>query len=613
MIRQAVILAGGLGSRLKGRTEAMPKGFIEIDGHKIVEWSVQKLIAAGIEEIIIGTGHCAEWYEALAAKYRVIRTVKNENYASTGSMGTLLRCAPLISGDFLLLESDLIYDSIGLHVLLNEQRRNVILASGATNSGDEVYLEADSSFVLQNLSKDKTEVAHISGELTGISRLTKDSLGAMCAYASEHEADAPKMDYEHAMRAVSSSGKTPIFVRKIEYFAWREIDCEEHLQAAEKLVYPRIKENEELRAVRREVLLNPGPATTTDSVKYAQVQADICPREGEFGELMEWCARELTAFVADPAEYETVMFGCSGTGADEAMVCSVVPEDGRLLVIDNGSYGNRLEKIAGVYKLNFDVFKSSTYEPIDIALLEKEFASKKYTHLAAVYHETTTGLLNPLDVICPLAKKYGLVTIIDAVSAYCGIPMDLKTLGIDFMASTSNKNIQGMAGVGFVICKRSELEKTKNIPIRNYYLNLYDQYRYFHETKQTRFTPPVQTFYALRQAIIETKVETVATRAERYAACHRTLVAAIKKMGLKMLVDEKYQSGLITAILEPENPKYDFTALHDFARRHSFTIYPGKLGNINTFRIANIGDIQVGEMRRFTELLEEYMHEIGVC
>ena len=170
-----------------------------------------------------------------------------------------------------------------------------------------------------------------------------------------------------------------------------------------------------------------------------------------------------------------------------------------------------------------------------------------------------------------------------------------------------------MAGVGFVICKRSELEKTKSIPIRNYYLNLYDQYRYFHETKQTRFTPPVQTFYALRQAIIETKVETVAARAERYAACHRTLVAAIKKMGLKMLVDEKYQSGLITAILEPENPKYDFTALHDFARRHSFTIYPGKLGNINTFRIANIGDIQVDEMRRFIVLLEEYMHGIDVC
>ncbi|MGP1532412.1 MAG: 2-aminoethylphosphonate aminotransferase, partial [Treponema sp.] len=181
------------------------------------------------------------------------------------------------------------------------------------------------------------------------------------------------------------------------------------------------------------------------------------------------------------------------------------------------------------------------------------------------------------------------------------------------MASTSNKNIQGMAGVGFVICKRSELEKTKNIPIRNYYLNLYDQYRYFHETKQTRFTPPVQTFYALRQAIIETKVETVTARAERYAECHRTLVAAIKKMGLKMLVDEKYQSGLITAILEPENPKYDFTALHDFARRHSFTIYPGKLGNINTFRIANIGDIQVYEMRRFIVLLEEYMHGIDVC
>ena len=613
MIRQAVILAGGLGSRLKDKTQTMPKGFLEIDGHKIVEWSVQKLIAAGVEEIIIGTGHCSEWYEDLAAKYHIIKTVKNERYAATGSMGTLAVCAPYVTGPFLLLESDLIYDSIGLHVLINEQRRDVILASGATHSGDEVYLEADDASILRNLSKNKEELAHISGELTGISRLTKETLNVMCAYAAEHITDLPKMEYEHAMRFASAAANNPIGIRKIEYYSWCEIDCEEHLEKAVNFIYPRIKENEELRTIRREVLLNPGPASTADSVKYAQAQADICPRESEFGEVMDWCAHELTAFVADPDTYVTVMFGCSGTGADEAMVCSAVPENGRLLVIDNGSYGNRLATIAGVYKLNFDVFKSSTYEPLDLQLLEKELSSKKYTHLAAVYHETTTGLLNPLEIIGPMAKKYGLVTIVDAVSAYCGIPMNLDKLGIDFMASTSNKNIQGMAGVGFVICKKTELEKTKDIPIRNYYLNLYDQYQYFLKTKQTRFTPPVQTFYALRQAIIETKVETVAARAERYAACHRVLVSAIKKMGLKMLVDEKYQSGLITAILEPENPQYSFTALHDFASRYAFTIYPGKLGNIGTFRIANIGNIQVEEMERFIERLHEYMHGIGQC
>lgn len=609
MIRQAVILAGGLGSRLKDRTAAMPKGFLEIDGHAIVEMSVRKLIESGIQEIIIGTGHCGEWYDRLAEKYGIITTVRNENYAATGSMGTLEVCAPSVTGDFLLLESDLIYDAVGLAVLINEDRSNVMLASGATNSGDEVYLETDGSGCLQALSKNRADLPRIDGELVGITRLTKRMLDRMCAFAQAHYQDKPKMEYEHAL---VEAGKTdPVAVRKIEYYAWREIDDESHLAMATTEIYPRIVENESLRAVRREVLLNPGPATTADSVKYAQVVADICPREQEFGAMMEWVAEELTAFAADPAEYTTVMFGCSGTGADEAMISSVVPEDGSILIVNNGSYGNRMAKIAAVHKLNCTVFKSSTYEPIDIAALEKEFATKKYTHLGIVYHETTTGLLNPLERICPLAKKYGMVTIVDAVSAYCGMTMDLKQLGIDFMASTSNKNIQGMAGIGFVICSRTELEKTKDIPVRNYYLNLYDQHRYFIETKQTRFTPPVQTLYALRQAIVETKIETVEKRAERYAECWRILVAAVKKLGLKMLVAEEHQSRLITAILEPDTPAYSFDALHDFAARNHFTIYPGKLGNIHTFRIANIGDIRPEEMRQFTELLGEYMRSIG--
>ena len=149
--------------------------------------------------------------------------------------------------------------------------------------------------------------------------------------------------------------------------------------------------------------------------------------------------------------------------------------------------------------------------------------------------------------------------------------------------------------------------------MRSFYFNIYDQYQYFQKTKQTRFTPPVQSFYALRQAIIETKQETVEKRFERYTACWNILIAAIKKMGLKMLVQEENQSHLITAILEPNFPKYDFEELHNIAKAHSFTIYPGKLGNIHTFRIANIGDIRPTEMERFTGVLFDYMHNIGVC
>jgi len=609
MIKQAVIVAAGLGSRLKEKTVSKPKGFLELGGIAIVEWSVQKLLACGIEKIIIGTGYHAEAYDELAKKYPLIQTAFSVDYEKTSSMATLSVCAPHVTDDFLLLESDLIYDSIGLAVLCNDIHENVILASGATNSGDEVYLETANGSFLKALSKNKAELSSIYGELVGITKISPALLAAMCAYYEKKEPESPKLDYEHVIMACTASN--PVFIRKIENYAWREIDDESHLEMARKVILPLIQENESLRQIRREVLLNPGPATTSDSVKYAQVCADICPREKEFGDVMKWVCKELTAVVADPSEYETVFFGGSGTAADEAMISSCVTEAGHILIVDNGSYGERLAKIASVYKINHTVFKSSTYEKIDIAALENEFKTGKYTHLGIVYHETTTGLLNPLDIICPLAKKYNMITIVDAVSIYAGMPMNLSKLGIDFMASTSNKNIQGMAGVGFVICKKDELEKTKNIPMRNYYLNIYDQYAHFSKTGQTRFTPPVQTLYALRQAILETKQETVEKRWERYTECWRILVDAVKKFNLKMLVKEEDQSHLITAIFDPETPKYSFEDLHDLSRKHEFTIYPGKLGNINTFRIANIGDIKPHEMKRFTEVLKGYLDTIG--
>jgi 2-aminoethylphosphonate-pyruvate transaminase len=368
----------------------------------------------------------------------------------------------------------------------------------------------------------------------------------------------------------------------------------------------------ELPKVRREVLLNPGPATTTDSVKYAQVCPDICPREKEFGDIMEWICNELSLMAGKPGRIETVLFGGSGTAANEVMISSCVPDNGKLLIIDNGAYGVRFAKIASVYKLSFEVFKSSGFEPLDCDAIKSKLIEGSFTHFAIVYHETTTGLLNPAPELCRFCHERGIITIIDAVSAFGAIPIDMDRDGFDFMASTSNKNIQGMAGVAFVFCRKEALEKTSTFPMRNYYLNLWDQYIHFKRTKQTRFTPPVQTLYALRQAIIETKLEGIENRYKRYVSCWNELVSTLKKIGLSMLVPEEIQSKLITAIIEPSSPKYSFETLHDLARACAFTIYPGKLSGANTFRIANIGDIQPEEMAVFANILEEYMRLIGI-
>ncbi len=367
-----------------------------------------------------------------------------------------------------------------------------------------------------------------------------------------------------------------------------------------------------MKPVKRNILLNPGPATTTDTVKYAQVVPDICPREKEFGELMRSITRDLTSIAADTGKYVTVLFGGSGTAAVEAMLTSAVGTSGKVLIINNGAYGKRQTEIADAFGIDYVEFKSSPLEPIDFNALEEAVVKHKdsLTHISMVHHETTTGLLNDITAVGDLCRKYGLLLIADTVSSYAGIPMDMEKSNISFMASTSNKNIQGMAGICFVIANKADLLALKDKPVRNFYLNLYKQYEYFEKTGQTRFTPPVQTMYALRQAIDEALEEGVEKRYERYSACWKVLLEGLEEAGLEYLVDIENQSHLITTIKEPDLPGYSFDNLHDYMMERDFTIYPGKVGELNTFRIANIGDIYPEDMRKFTGLLVEYMKNL---
>lgn len=244
MTKQAVIVAGGLGSRFGGRTTLMPKGFIEIEGIPMVERSVQKLIKAGIEEIIIGTGHCSEWYDKLAEKFPCIKTVRNDDYENTSSMGTLSVCVPYIKGSFLLLESDLIYDINGLSVLINDERENVILASGPSNSHDEVFLKTNEEGNLINVSKDKAIIPEPSGELVGITKISKDAILKMDNYYKSNLDTLKKLDYEHALVELAKTDY--VYLNKIEDYAWTEIDDEQMLDRALSLIYPKIKQNEKI-------------------------------------------------------------------------------------------------------------------------------------------------------------------------------------------------------------------------------------------------------------------------------------------------------------------------------------------------------------------------------
>lgn len=371
--------------------------------------------------------------------------------------------------------------------------------------------------------------------------------------------------------------------------------------------------------IKRNILLNPGPATTSDTVKFAQVVPDICPREKEFGDVMEFVSKELTNFVGSNDKYTTILFGGSGTASVEAILSSVV-DDGTIIIINNGAYGKRMCEIAEIYNLNYIEFKSSPIEEIKLNELEEiikthnseSIRSDKtpISHIAVIHHETTTGILNDIKSIGSICEKYEIDMIVDAMSSFAGIPIDMDEMNIKYLASSSNKCIQGMAGISFVIANKESLETTKNIKQRNLYLNIYKQYSYFKDNYQMRFTPPVQVLYALKQAIIEAKEETIENRYERYKECCKILWNGLDKLNLKKLVNEKVSSMLLTSIIEPKIEGYCFDDLHDYLYNKGFTIYPGKVSSENTFRIANIGKIYPENMNKFIEILEEYFATI---
>jgi 2-aminoethylphosphonate aminotransferase len=367
------------------------------------------------------------------------------------------------------------------------------------------------------------------------------------------------------------------------------------------------------RKIKRNILLTPGPATTTDSVKDAQVVPDICPREREFRKIMRQIRKDLVKIVKGDGNYTSILFAGSGTAMMDACIGSVVPPNKKIAIVNNGAYGERMVRIAQAYQISYVEIVFGWDKIIDLekisGILEGD---KDIACLAMVHHETTTGVLNPLKEVGGIVKENNCSFIVDAVSSFAGIPIDIKDCKIDFMFSASNKCIQGMAGIGFVICRKDELEKTKDYSSRSFYLNLYQQYDCFEKTGEMRFTAPVQVTYALRQAIKEYFEEGGGNRYRRYTKNWQTLRRGLKELGFKFLLKEEEESRLLTTVLALEHPNYHFKKLYDLLYEKGFTIYPGKIGKENTFRLANIGAINHHDIEDFLRALRKTLLELGI-
>jgi 2-aminoethylphosphonate-pyruvate transaminase len=367
-----------------------------------------------------------------------------------------------------------------------------------------------------------------------------------------------------------------------------------------------------MKQVARKILLNPGPATTTDTVKQAMVVEDICPREKDFGKLLDSIKEDLVKVVHGGEEYIAALFTASGTGGLEAAITSAVPKEKKILIIDNGAYGARMANIASTYGIDVILYKVAYGDFPDLNHVEKLLKENKdVSHLAVVHHETTTGILNPVQAICDLAKKFGVEVIVDCMSSYAGIPIDIKRWGAGYLISSSNKCIQGMPGMVFVIFKKALLLELKNQK-RSYYFDLYSQYVGFEKTGQMQFTPPVQVAYALRQAIDEYFTEGEANRWNRYEENWKVLCSGLKKLGFEFLLSDQYQSKILLAIKEPSSPRYNFDAMHDYLYQRGYTIYPGKGAKEATFRLSVLGDLYKKDIENFLAELKGYLLHAGI-
>jgi len=360
--------------------------------------------------------------------------------------------------------------------------------------------------------------------------------------------------------------------------------------------------------MRDDIILTPAPANTTDSVKLAQIIPDICPREPEFGELLESINKDLLKVVYANDDYTSILLTGSGTAAIESVISSV-PKKG-LLVIQNGKYGERIRQMAQIYKIPIIEITSPYYTyKLDNNTIEAHinYYRNLIDSVVIVHHETTTGILNDIISIGKIVKKYNLTYIIDAISSIGGRKIDVNKCQADFIIGSANKCLQGLPGISFIIAKKTSLEKCKYNG-KNYYLNLYKNYEYFKYYKQTLFTPAIQICYALKQALNEYFLEGEYNRRTRYFLNWGTLVDRMIALGFKKLLNDEDESRLVTTFIEPE--EFDFQIFHDKLKQRGFVIYPGKLDNKKTFRIGNIGDIDYHHIQLFIKAVKEVINEI---
>ena len=367
-----------------------------------------------------------------------------------------------------------------------------------------------------------------------------------------------------------------------------------------------------MTAPRDPWLLTPGPLTTSATVKGAMTR-DWGSRDSGFIAINRRVRDRLVELIGGAATHICVPVQGSGTFAVEAMIGTLVPAAGKLLILVNGAYGKRAAKICdyiGRAHADLEWAEDQAVDPAHVA--EALAADRAITHVFVVHCETTSGVLNPIERGAEVVTAAGRRLLIDSMSAFGARPLDARTTAFDAVAASSNKCLEGVPGVGFVLCRRVALEAAKG-NAHSLSLDLHDQWTAMEKTAQWRFTPPIQVIAAFEQALREHEAEGgVAGRGARYRSNCRILVDGMRALGFETLLPDHLQAPIIVTFRMPANPRFRFDAFYDRLREKGYVIYPGKLTVADSFRIGCIGRLGEAEMRGALAAIKATMQEMGV-
>jgi 2-aminoethylphosphonate-pyruvate transaminase len=358
-----------------------------------------------------------------------------------------------------------------------------------------------------------------------------------------------------------------------------------------------------LPAAKDKLLFTPGPLTTSLTVK-AEMLHDLGSWDAEFnGIVADVRARLLKlAGLADEKGWEAILLQGSGTFGVEAVFQTCVPPQGKVAVLTNGAYGERIVQMLKHARIEHSVLRSAEDTPHAPGALEALLASDRaVTHVAVVHCETTTGILNPLEELGRLARKHGKIFVVDAMSSFGALAIDFQDACIDFLISSANKCVEGVPGFSFVLCKRAALMACEGFA-RSLSLDLLGQLKGFEKNGQFRYTPPTHAILAFARALDELELEGgAAAREQRYRQNHRTLLDGMKHLGFRPYLSAAVQSCIITAFHTPTDPHFAFENFYRKLSARGFIIYPGKLTQVDTFRIGSIGRVFPSDLEQLVQ------------